>query len=137
MSITIELHGGSALPAEKVSGGGYIVAPIGAVFLGAPAPSRQLTGHYVIIVTYLDGQRGLISQGEIATIRDQHGAEIPFGNPRFPGHPDYDPRNQPSLEEEAWQRIATPPKNKNFRPQIFDQEQLEDNGDDQHWPDWS
>lgn len=101
MSITIELHGGSTLEAEKVSGGGYIAAPIGAIFLGAPAPAPELTGHYVLIVTYLDGQRGLIAQDQIATIYDQNGQELEFGNSKYPGHRDYDPRNGDSRQEMA------------------------------------
>lgn len=101
VALTIHLHGGSQLSAERISGGGYIAAPIGAKILGAGQASRQLTGHYVIIVTYLDGQRGLIAQDQIATIYDQNGQELEFGNSKYPGHRDYDPRNGDSRQEMA------------------------------------
>lgn len=88
----VYLRGGEELKIKKVAGGGYIAAPIGALFLEVQ-PSRALVGKYVVKVIYPDNTPGVIPQEEILTIKDQRGNKVEYGNSLYPGHPKYDPRN--------------------------------------------
>jgi len=71
---------------------GYIWAPVGAYILGG-AKSRDLVGKFVIGVEYQDGGTGAIAQEEIRKITDGSGKKVKYGNSKYPGHPDFDPRN--------------------------------------------
>lgn len=98
-ALVLHLGTGDSFPLKKISGSGYIAAPMGAYILsGGSHASRDLVGKYVLAVEYEDGHSGLVAQEEILEITNC-GRPVPYGNPHFPGHPDYDPASRWSHED--------------------------------------
>ena len=89
--LQIRLRSGETLEAQSLGISGYVANPIGGLVLGGTA-SREHVGKFCIGVLYTDGDTGLIAQEEISEIRDAKGKLVPYGNSKYPGHPDFDPR---------------------------------------------
>lgn len=90
--LRIRLRGGEELEVAGLGISGYVAAPMGAMILGGTA-SRATVGKFCIGVDYPDGETGIIAQEEIAEIIDAEGNPVAYGNAKYPGHPDFDPRD--------------------------------------------
>jgi hypothetical protein len=90
--LRIRLRTGEELEVGSLGMSGYVAAPIGGMILGG-RKSRDIVGKFVVGVTYSDGETGVIAQEEIAKIVDAKGKSVAYGNAKYPGHPDFDPRD--------------------------------------------
>jgi len=79
--LKIVLTDGVELEAETIEGGGMHLG-------GLLVAGFELTGRYLIDVSWPDGRVSQIPQDQIARIVDMRtGEEVEFGSPLFPGHP--------------------------------------------------